>query len=92
MLAKANDVLLYLGQVEQAKTQSDFKPVQIIHSERYGFVTKAELDKREIIERQNEKLRLMKENSNELVRSKMTPPLPARDMKSLSLSKANRKV
>ena len=50
-LAKANDVLLYLGQVEQAKTQSDCKPVQIIHSEKYGFVTKAELDKREIIER-----------------------------------------
>ena len=50
-LAKANDVLLYLGQVEQAKTQSDYKPVQIIHSEKYGFVTKAELDKREMIER-----------------------------------------
>ena len=80
-----------MGQVEQAKTQSDFKPVQIVHTEKYGFVTVVELEKLERIERHQEKLRVMKENSNELAKIR-TPPLPSRDLKSLSLSKVNRKV
>lgn len=45
--------MLYLGQVEQAKSQTfcEFKPVQIMHVEKYGFVTAAEYEKRELIER-----------------------------------------
>ena len=83
---------MYLAQVEQAKTQSDVKPVQIVNSEKYGFVTTVECEKLDRIERHQEKLRLMKENSNELAKMH-TPPLPSRtDLKSLSLSKVNRKV
>lgn len=77
-----------MGQVEQAKTQSDFKPVQIVQTEKYGFVTAVEFEKQERIERQNEKLRIMKENSNELAKMQ-TPPLPG-GAKSFSLSKVNR--
>jgi hypothetical protein len=94
MVSQTNEVLLYLGQVEQAQTQSDFKSVKIMHSETYGFVTAAEHEKRERIERQDmEQLRLMQENSNSsanMFGGLRTSPAPV--PKSLSLSKVNRRV
>lgn len=96
MVAQTNEVLLYLGQVEQAQTQSDFMSVKIMHSEKYGFVTAAEHEKRERIERQDmEQLRLMQEISNSsatMVRGMRTPPPPMQKKGSLSLSKVNRRV